>query len=373
MSAQPNLNKRYQSILKATIEHYIATAEPVGSKVIAQEYNFNVSSSTIRNVMGRLEAAGLLYQPYTSAGRVPSDFGYRIYVDRLLIPDENIGKKLAVSLHQQLPGKRASLKALLQRATKILAALSGYIALITFPQNPTDTLRHIQLVRVSSGQIMSIIVTDSYHTESILIESASLENQELDEETITGELQLLSNFLNQKLKGRTLSEIAVLNWGEIEQEFANYTDILNILSQELRRNLKPTSYAPIVIHGIAEVLHQPEFSQINQVQTLLYLLEEKQEQLAPVIFSFAEDATVEVGKQSNQSFGSTAKKKVKIKIGSENSLEPMQTCTLVSANYYQDDIPVGSVGVIGPTRMLYENAIALVETTADYLSEAFSR
>ncbi|HHP7232810.1 MAG TPA: heat-inducible transcriptional repressor HrcA [Xenococcaceae cyanobacterium] len=379
MSQQPNLNKRSQNILKATIERYIATAEPVGSKAIANDCNLKVSSATIRNIMGRLEAAGLLYQPHTSAGRVPSDFGYRIYVDRLLIPDETRGKKLAASLYQKLPGERASLEALLQRATKILAALSGYIALITFPQNPTDTLRHIQLVRVASGQIMSIIVTDAYHTDSILIESSFLENPEMDEATISDELQLLSNFLNQKLKGRSLSEIAVLNWSEIKQEFAQYTDVFNILSQELGRSLQQTNYPHIAIHGIAEVLHQPEFSQVQQVQTLLYLLEEEKEQLAPVIFSFPEDYTFDregyrrsVGlSHLAPNSASSAKKKVMIKIGAENALEPMQTCAVVSANYYQDEIPVGSVGVIGPTRMLYENAIALVETTADYLSEAF--
>jgi len=155
MSAKPNLNKRHQNILKATIEHYIATAEPVGSKIIAQEYNLNVSSSTIRNAMGRLEAAGLLYQPHTSAGRIPSDFGYRLYVDRLLIHNEAIAKKLEQSLQQKLPKEKvSSFEALIQRSTKILSALSGYIALITFPQSPSDTLRHIQLVQVSSEQIM---------------------------------------------------------------------------------------------------------------------------------------------------------------------------------------------------------------------------
>ncbi len=367
MSQQPKLNERYKNILKATIEHYIATAEPVGSKAIANQFDLKISSATIRNIMGRLEAVGLLYQPYTSAGRVPSDFGYRLYVDHLLIPDENIGKKLTISLDRQLQKEKTNLEALLQRATKILAALSGYIALITFPQNTKDTLRHIQLVLLSSGQIMSIIVTDSYHTESILIESAFLENSEMDEETITGELQLLSNFLNQQLKGLTLSEIAVLNWAEIDQEFANYTDILNVLSQELSRNLKYTGSIPIAIHGIAEVLHQPEFSQVQQVQTLLYLLEAEQEQLAPVIFPISEDASFDF---KNKVSNPKAKKKVIIKIGSENSLESMQTCTLVSANYYQDDVPVGSVGVIGPTRMLYENTITLVGTTAEYLSEA---
>ena len=360
MSAKPNLNKRHQNILKATIEHYIATAEPVGSKVIAQEYNLNVSSSTIRNVMGRLEAAGLLYQPHTSAGRVPSDFGYRLYVDRLLIHNQAIAKKLEKSLQQKLPKEKvSSFEALIQRSTKILSALSGYIALITFPQSPSDTLRHIQLVQVSSGQIMLILVTDSYQTESILIESSPFiaEKDQLNDEEITGELQILSNFLNHKLKGKSLSKIATINWQEIDQEFEHYADFLKILSQEIHSYLKPSDDKPIVVHGIAEALRQPEFSQVEQVQTLLYLLEEEQKQLWSVIFAVPDNENSD--------------KKIKIKIGSENPLEPMRACTLISANYYIDEIPVGSVGVIGPTRMLYDNTITLVETTADYLSDAF--
>jgi heat-inducible transcriptional repressor len=357
MSAQPALNQRYQNILKATIEYYIATAEPVGSKAIAQRYNFNVSSATIRNVMGRLETAGLLYQPYTSAGRVPSDFGYRMYVDRLLTPDESLGKKLEQFLLEQLSQEKASFEALIQRATKILAALSGYIAIITFPQNPNDILRHLQLVPLSTNQVMLIVVTDSYQTESIIMEFSLFGDQETsdNEEFIAEELQILSNFLNHQLKGHSLSEISTLNWEQIDREFARYTDFLKVLSKELGNSLQSINDTPLVVHGIAEVLRQPEFSQLQQVQALLYLLEEEQKQLLPVIFTIPTEKS--------------QKKRAKIKIGSENSLEPMQACTLISANYYADEVPIGSVGVIGPTRMLYDNTIALVETTADYLSD----
>jgi heat-inducible transcriptional repressor len=387
MSAQPDLNQRYQNILKATIEYYIATAEPVGSKAIAQRYNFSVSSATIRNVMGRLETAGLLYQPYTSAGRVPSDFGYRMYVDRLLIPDEALGKKLEQFLLQQLSQEKASFEALIQRATKILAALSGYIAIITFPQNPNDILRHLQLVPLSTNQIMLIVVTDSYQTESIVMESSLFGDRERsdNEEFIAEELQILSNFLNHHLKGRSLSEISTLNWEQIDREFDRYTDFLKLLSRELGNYLKSINDTPLVVHGIAEILRQPEFSQLQQVQALLYLLEEEQEQLLPVIFTKSEEASSFYGGVSLTGHTSSAvrrrsqpltisteksqKKRAKIKIGSENSLEPMQACTLISANYYADEVPIGSVGVIGPTRMLYDNTIALVETTADYLSD----
>ena len=359
MSHQPNLSQRYQNILKATIKHYIATAEPVGSKILAREYDLKISSATIRNAMGHLEEAGLLFQPHISAGRVPSDSGYRIYVDRLITPDETLGKQLGYSLNEQLQNATWSFEALLQGATKILAALSGYIALITFPQTSNNILCHLQLVRITSGQIMLVIVTDSYQTESLLMESSPFvtDDGQLDEELIDSELQILSNFLNSKLKGRSLREIASLNWDELDREFTHYADFIPILTRELQRLSQHSFSKPIVIHGVSEVLRQPEFSQLEQVQNLLYLLEEEQQQLCPVIFNLP---------------AHNSSRRVAIKIGSENSLEPMRTCTLVSAYYYQEDKPVGSVGIIGPTRMLYENAIALVETTADYLSEALS-
>jgi heat-inducible transcriptional repressor len=359
MSHQPNLNPRYQNILKATIKHYIATAEPVGSKTLAEEYNLKISSATIRNVMGRLEEAGFLYQPHASAGRIPSDSGYRLYVDRLISPDTTLGKQLERSLNRQLERERWSFEALLQRATQILATLSGYIALITLPQNPSNILRHLQLVHLSSGQIMLIIVTDAYQTQSVLMELSPFtsEREDLDEAVIEGELQILSNFLSSKLKGRSLVEIAGLDGGELGREFERYADFLQVLARELRRFSQPAA-APIMVRGVAEVLRQPEFSQLQQVQTLIHLLEEEQDQLWPLIFTV--------------SHFDRAAQRVTIRIGAENPLEPMRTCTLIAANYYQDDIPVGSVGVIGPTRMLYENAIALVETTADYLSEALS-
>ena len=354
MVNQSNLSQRHQNILKATIKHYIATAEPVASKTLAQQYDFNVSSATIRSVMGRLEEAGLLYQPHTSAGRVPSDSGYRTYVDRLIVPDEKNDKAIQTILQQELQVAKASFEALLQRAARILATLSGYIALITFPQNINSTLRHLQLVKVSSDRVMLIVVTDCYQTRSLAIESP-LED-EVDELTIDRELELLSNFLNRELTGRSLTEIAALDWTEIDREFAQYADFLDLLLNQLKLSLQVSNSSPIIIQGIAELLRQPEFSQLEQVQTLLSLLEE-QERLSPVIFTLPESADF--------------LKRVSVKIGTENHLEPMRTCTLVSANYYQDNLPVGSVGILGPKRMLYENAIALVENTANYLSNPF--
>ena len=357
MPLQMSLNERYQQILWATIRQYIATAEPVGSKTLAEEYGLSVSSATIRNVMGRLEKVGLLYQPHPSAGRVPSDWGYRIYVDQLITPDEAAGRQIEKSF-SQLKSDSWSLEALLHGAAQILAALSGYIALITMPQTSTNQIKHLQLVQVASGQVMLIIVTDSYQTQSVLVDfPASVLAAPESAELVDGELQILSNFLNAHLRGRTLAELSRLDGGELDRKFERYADFLKLLLKELSRRSQPSPSAPIMVRGISEVLRQPEFSQLEQVQMLLHLLEEEQEQLLPLIFEVPE---------------LEESKRVRVIIGTENPLEPMRPCALVSCTYRQEDIPVGSVGIIGPTRMLYENAIALVESTADYLSETLS-
>ncbi|MFN6488271.1 MULTISPECIES: heat-inducible transcriptional repressor HrcA [unclassified Nostoc] len=375
------LTNRQQHILWATVRHYIATAEPVGSKALVEEYDLGVSSATIRNVMGVLEKSGLLYQPHTSAGRVPSDSGYRIYVDQLITPSlrsrsvsqtdatrsllpqsgtETLGREVEMALQKQLQWQDRSLETLLQGAAQILATLSGCISLITMPQTTTALLRHLQLVQIEAGRIMLIVVTDGYETHSKLMDlSPTPEETQRDSEVIDRELQIVSNFLNTHLRGRSLLELANLNWSELDQEFQRYGEFLkNSVAELTRRTLAPTT-TQIMVRGVSEVLRQPEFSQLQQVQTIIHLLEEEQDQLWRLIF---EEPEPEDG----------GKPKVTVRIGAENPLEPIRTCTLISSNYRRGSIPVGSVGVLGPTRLDYESAIAVVASAADYLSEAFS-
>jgi heat-inducible transcriptional repressor len=189
--------------------------------------------------------------------------------------------------------------------------------------------------------------------------SQARDEAQLDESLVEQELQILSNFLNSKLRDRSLNEIATLDWSELDQEFAQYAHFLRRLLSELTRRAIAPVPTPILIRGISEVLRQPEFSELQQVQMLLHLLEEEQDQLWPVIFELPGALTSE--------------RRATVRIGSENPLEPMRSCALVYAPYRQGEVPVGSVGILGPTRMLYENAIAAVETAADYLTDALSQ
>lgn len=352
-----NLTDRQQQVLWATVRHYIATAEPVGSEALVKEYNLSVSSATIRNAMGVLEKVGLLYQPHISAGRVPSDSGYRIYVDRLITPSPDWTTQVEQRLSQSLHREDWSLEAMLRGALQLLSTVSGYIALITLPQTATTHLRHIQLVQVDPGRVMLIFVTDSYETQSALMELPLPEpDTEPDADRLERELQILSNFLNSHLRGRAIAELATLNWGELDREFQRYGEFLKTVLSELSRRSQASAPSQLMMSGLAEVLRHPEFSELHQVQTIVHLLEEEQNQILPLIFERSPQ------EQSGR--------RVSIRIGSENPLEPMRTCTLISSTYCKGSVPVGSVGVLGPTRMVYENAIALVETAAAYLSEA---
>jgi heat-inducible transcriptional repressor len=352
MSIQIPLNARQQQVLSATIRHYIATAEPVGSEALVKEYDIRASSATVRNAMGFLEKAGLLYQPHISAGRVPSDSGYRTYVDRLLQPLP-LTTPIDQLLTDRLQGQSWSVEAVFKGASQILATLSGYITLITLPLTRTMELKHVQLVPVDHQRIMMIVVMDTYETESVMVPLTGAV-MDLDADLLAQELQVLSNFLNEQLRGRSLLELQQLDWRELGQDFERYGSLLATMLQELDRrftqSIVPTQ---LMISGVADVLKQPEFSELQQLQTILHLLEAGQSQLFPLIFEAP----------------SNADRRVTVRIGAENILEPIRACTLISSNYNRGPVPLGSVSILGPTRMDYESTIALVEATADYLSE----
>ncbi len=359
MPHQVNLTNRQQQVLWATVRHYIATAEPVGSEALVKEYNLSVSSATIRNAMSMLEKSGLLYQPHTSAGRVPSDSGYRIYVDQLITPANDLTIQVEQLFSDRLNREDWSLEALLRGAAQILATVSGYVTLVTMPLTNTTSLRHVQLVPIDAARVMLICVTDSYETRSTLMDlPLPLDGTTPDAELLERELQILSNFLNDQLRGRAIADLASLDWSELDREFARYADFLREVRTELCRRSQTAAPTQLMISGLAEVLRQPEFSELHQVQTIIHLLEEEQHQLLPLIFDQVEPPP--------------SGKRVTVRIGSENPLEPMRSCTLISSTYLKGATPVGSVGVLGPTRMVYENAIALVEATADYISETLS-
>ena len=246
------------------------------------------------------------------------------------------------------------MEALLRGAAQVLATLSGYLTLITVPQASTAWIRHVHLVSVGPEQILMVLLLNSLETQSLLLQlPKDTDGAAWDQEALERELQILSNFLSTHLEGRSLMEIEHLDWQELGREFERYIDGLRSAIQTLVRRNQAASPAPFVISGFSEVLRQPEFSETQHMQTIINFLEGEQAQLWPLVFE-----TIEA--PSNP--------QLRIWIGSENPLEPMQGCALVSSTYTRSEIPVGSISVLGPTRMMYEDTIAVVEAAADYLS-----
>ncbi len=364
-----HLTERQQKILWATVNYYIATAEPVGSQALAKEYAFSLSPATIRNVMGMLEKEGLLYQPHTSAGRVPSDSGYRHYVDELITPSDQRIHQVEQLLNKRLRPGQTSFETLVRHAAQILATLSGCIALITLPQSTSTIIRHLHLVRVEPQRVMVILVTDSYETHTVFMNlppHLCEDQSEAVEDLMEQELHLLTNFLNHHLCGKFLSEISEIDWQELDREFQSFAEFLKQLFIDLSERTHSVMPNPILVGGLAEFLRQPEFSELAQAQTIIQMLEEEQDQLWPLIYERSSETSLKNG------LNHLPKSSIQIRIGAENTLKPIQNCALVSSVYRKRTVSVGSVGVLGPTRMAYDKVIAFVEGTANFLSSCVS-
>jgi len=388
------LTPRQRKILWATVRRYIATAEPVGSKTLAQSYNLGVSTATIRNDLATLEQVGLLFQPHTSAGRIPSDFGYRVYVNDLLtsanmdeIPSDAPQPEPHPALQQLLDQLNRELgddlDSLLQRVAQLLAHLSGCIALITPPQGPVVAVHHVQLLSVGPGRVMVLVVTDSYQTHSALVSPPEWPDDR--REDLEDELQLLSNFLTLKLRGKTFAELQDLSWLKLDEEFRAYSHWLQqLLRSVVQRYLRP-SLGQVFSAGMTELMRQPEFSQAQRMQAVAQLIEEGSEQLQGMIglysmpdCPFTSEAALSATSAREKASSSTPDQDpshnvpVIIYIGSENPLESLHHCTVIASVYRRRSAPLGAVTLLGPTRMAYERSIAAVQTVASHLTRALA-
>jgi len=360
MDATPQLNARHEQILWATVRHYVATAEPVGSRALTQEFDFNVSPATVRNAMGLLEKAGLLFQPHTSAGRIPSDLGYRLYVDRLMHPSRTLAQRVGAQLAQEAHWLSWSLESLLRSVAQMLARLSGYLALVTLPQAQQVAVRHIQVVEVAPFQHLMVVLLDTLTTQPVVIPISP--RLLPGASTPRSHLERLSNFLSDRLGGMALSETLIPDWQGMEVELQTYAPAIEDALGELVRRGRPAAPCQLLISGLSEVLRQPEFAESQQVESIVRLLEAEPNQLWPLLWDDG------LPKQASP----LGDRNLRVWIGSENPIEPMQGCALVLSNYWVHDSAMGRVGVLGPTRMLYEDAVAVVEATAAHLSDALS-
>lgn len=335
-----DLNGRKLKILQAIVQDYIDYAEPVGSRTISKKYNLGVSPATIRNEMADLEELGFLMQPHTSAGRIPSDKAYRLYVDYLM----EVKKVAAIQrnqLKQNLVKRFGEIEQLLQYSSRILSELTQYTTVAIAPQIKGSKLRFIQLIPIDKEHIIAVIVTDAGAVKKPLLR---IPGGIRDSAVLTR----VSNILNERLIGKSIHDIEQLLVKELRREVFEFSNILDNILPELFKTLEEIDDFELYLNGATNIFNFPEFSDLIKAKSFLTMLEEKK-QISELIIS--------------------AREGIHISIGAENLCEQAKDCSLVTAAFKVDDSAIGWLSVIGPTRMDYSKVISIIGQISTYINE----
>lgn len=333
------IDERKQVILKAVVIDYVRTAEPVGSHTLMSHYSLGVKSATIRNEMAELAELGYLRQPHTSAGRIPSDRGYRFYVDRLM-GARGLEHVETESIRDKLSHRRTEMDVILEQTCRVLSDLAQYASVATHPVIKNSHISHISVAHVGQDKLLAILVLDSGRVMHEFLE-LSPDKQKFDPATAT-------NYLMHHLNGETLESAALQQAApedpmEMKELLAKVVDFISRESQSIDET-------DVTTEGTGYIVQQPEFRDAHRLETVLSLLEEREALYR--LFS-----SVYLGPE------------VTVIIGSENPLEEMRDCSFVGARYKIAGRTAGTIGVLGPTRMDYRRAISAVDYMARNLGE----
>ncbi len=336
-----NLTEREKKILANLINYYIDSADPVGSRVIANKFKMGISSATIRNTLSDLEELGLVTQPHTSAGRIPTDLGYRVYVDYLFKPD-SLSQSEKNLISQAVLKEGRGIKEILGQTCNVLGEITNQLGVTIAPRFEEGILKHINLIPVSSERIMAVVVVESGLARSVIIEiEAAISDIELG---------LFEQILNERLAGLTLGQIKTTIL-ERMADIAGHGRLIKLVIDSKEKIWTEDRTEDIQIAGIEKLLEQPEFSNIERATELMKML-----QNGTVISDFLSNASSEG---------------ILITIGKENKFNEIMSCSLVTSSYKVGNIS-GTIGIIGPTRMPYRKLVSVVEYTARTISEVIA-
>lgn len=332
------MSERTYRVLRAVVQSYISTPSPVGSRFVTRKYDFRLSPATIRNIMSDLEELGFLSQPHTSAGRVPTEKGYRFYVDSLFHDGFDLYDGYLEIFEKGLLALRSDVNALLEEAARTLSSLSHCLAFAVPFKHGKTTLNRIQLYRYRGGQTVVVLLTDE----------GLVKNKVLDTDfgLTQREFNRISDYINSEFSGLTMEEIRVGIAKRISKEKA-LCDIL--ISRALAVCKEAFSFrGELIISGFSELVGLPELS--GRINEIAKAIEDKQ-----TVLRLLERLAVPA-------------EGVRVVIGDENPVEPMRNLSVIVAHYRQKSGLSGSVGMIGPMRMDYAKAIPLVGTMARFIS-----
>jgi len=342
MNEKNELDKRKAFILATVVYEYIATAEPVGSNTLTQKYNLGVSSATIRNEMAELEAGGYLIQPHTSAGRIPSDAGYRTYVDRLM-QREALAPDDVRRIRDQFREASREMDDVIDQTTRLLSSLSNNLAFAIAPSRDSHAFKHVQLIWLSARTALAIVVTSMGVASQIPIDWHA--------DVTPDALTRFSNALNARLSGRIMEDIVPADITAVAAE-VGVTDEVRSSVHEAFVAARHVNGANIAAAGAQNLLDQPEFHDLRKLRAILRIVEEQK-----TLYELLAD----------ELSASTAPTQPSVRIGHELGEDAMAECSLVTVPYRFGDRGVGMLAILGPRRMPYGRLMALAAGTADSL------
>lgn len=343
---EPKLDRRRLEVLRAIVEDYVATQEPVGSRALVERHNLNVSPATIRNDMALLEEEGYIHQPHTSAGRVPTDKGYRLFVDRLTNVKPLTGAERR-AIHSFLD-EAVDLDDVVSRTVRLLAQLTRQVAVVQYPSLSRSAVRHVELVSLSPSRVMLVLITDTGRVEQRVVEVSAI-----DEATL-GEFRAR---LNALIDGRRLAEVTMLI-----EEFARRTPSLES-ADEAARSPQPAAVDALCASLLEMIVEQREERVVlGGTANLARFGQDFPESIGPVLEALEEQ--VVLLKLLGEA---TAPSLLTVRIGRENGFDQLTSTSVVTSGYGRGEDTLAQLGVLGPTRMDYPGTMGAVSAVARYV------
>lgn len=338
------LDERKQKILHAIIQNYLETGEPVGSRTISKYADLGLSSATIRNEMSDLEEMGYIIQPHTSAGRIPSDMGYRFYVDQLMKEKE----QEVTEMKELMIQRQDKMELVLKQMAKVLAANTNYATMITSPQYHRTKLKFIQLSVISEDQLLAVVVAEGNVVKNKVIPIS----HGLDNETILK----LNILLNTSLNGLTMKEINLSTIAKLKEQAGIHSEVINSVLDAVAEAIQMDDDLEVYTSGTTNIFKYPELADSTKASALISAFEDKQ-QLA----SLMEDM------KDGEDTG------IQVYIGNETPGQTMKDCSVVTTTYELGEGMRGTIGIVGPKRMDYEKVVDNLKTLTNQLDLIFNK
>ena len=339
-----DLDERKIKILQAIVRNYMETGEPVGSRTISKYTDLNLSSATIRNEMADLEEMGYIVQPHTSAGRIPSDKGYRVYVDKML---EEKDKEVA-EMKEILLEKEDKIDTLLKQVAKVLAVNTNYATMISAPQYHRNKLKFIQLSRVDEDHLLAVIVTEGNVIKNHMIDVDTI----LDDETMLK----LNILLNTHMNGLSIEEINLAMIAAMKKAAGVHGEIVSNVIDAVAEAIHSDEDLEIYTSGANNILKYPELADNEHAGSLIHTFEEKEPLNALALTGLRETDN-----------------NIKVYIGEETPVEGLQDCSVVTATYELEEGMKGTIGIVGPKRMDYDKVVGTLKNMMNQLDTLYKK